>query len=251
MRIISLFLAQEDPNERNFKCPDLHGWVRERRGDMLSALWAFVKLWDESGRPDGKTLFASFPEWAKTVGGIMCAGDLGDPCLPDKRTTKDGGDEMTGDMRELFALAHEEFGDEWVSKSQIYQLLEERSDLGLFSWLDLYDKSGKTKFGKALHRYDRRVLGDVVLTIEGNKNSRRYKFLRPGDVAFASHNLAVVLEHGIEVVAPMARGESVVFIETAGVGMIGALGSVMPLAKRARAVTGFLECLRDGDFIHV
>ena len=33
--------------------------------------------------------------------------------------------------------------------------------------------------------------------------------------------------------------------------MIGALGSVMPLAKRARAVTGFLECLRDGDFIHI
>ena len=111
----------------------------------------------------------------------MCAGDLGDPCLPDKRTTKDGGDEMTGDMRELFALAHEEFGDEWVSKSRIYQLLEDRSDLGLFSWFDLHDKSGKTKFGKALHRYDKRVLGEVVLAIEGNKNSRRYKFLRPGD----------------------------------------------------------------------
>jgi len=181
MRIISLFLAQEDPNERNFKRPDLHGWIRERRGDILSALWAFVKLWDESGRPDGKTLFASFPEWAKTVGGIMHTGDLGDPCLPDKRTTKDGGDEMTGDMRELFALAHEEFGDEWASKSRIYQLLEDRSDLGLFSWFDLHDKSGKTKFGKALHRYDKRVLGEVVLAIEGNKNSRRYKFLRPGD----------------------------------------------------------------------
>jgi len=190
MRIISLFLAQEDPNERNFKCPDLHGWIRERRGDILSALWAFVKLWDESGRPDGKTLFASFPEWAKTVGGIMHTGDLGDPCLPDKRTTKDGGDEMTGDMRELFALAHEEIGDEWVSKSRIYQLLEDRSDLGLFSWFDLHDKSGKTKFGKALHRYDKRVLGEVVLAIEGNKNSRRYKFLRPGD---APESLLVTL----------------------------------------------------------
>ena len=105
-----------------------------------------------------------------------------------------------------------------------------------------------------LHGRMRRVVGHItekaivfVFLDEGHRLVRQIV----GDVAFASHNLAVVLEHGIEVVAPMARGESVVFIEAAGVGMIGALGSVMPLAKRARAVTGFLECLRDGDFIHI
>ena len=111
----------------------------------------------------------------------MYTGELGDPCLPDQRKTKVGGDEMTGDMKDLFALAHEEFGGEWVDKQRIYQLLEAHSDLGFFSWLDLNDKSGKTKLGKALHRYDKRILRDVVLTIEGNKNNRRYKFLRPGD----------------------------------------------------------------------
>ena len=64
MRIISLFLAQEDPNDRQFKYPDLHGWVRPKRGEILSALFALVQHWDKSGRPDGPTLFASFPEWA-------------------------------------------------------------------------------------------------------------------------------------------------------------------------------------------
>jgi DNA polymerase-1 len=180
MRIISLFLAQEDPNDRRFKYPDLHGWVRPRRGEILSALFTLVQYWDKSGRPDGPTLFASFPEWARVVGGIMYTGELGDPCLPDQRATKVGGDEMTGDMKDLFALAHEEFGEEWVKKEQIYQLLEGRTDLGLFSWLDLSERSGKTRFGKALHRYDKRILGDVVLAVEGNKNTRRYKFFRDG-----------------------------------------------------------------------
>jgi len=181
MRIISLFLAQEDPNERQFRHPDLHGLVRRIRGDILSALWAFVRYWDEKGRPDGTNLFASFPEWAKVVGGIMCACELGDPCLPDQRMTKVGGDEMTGDMKDLFALAHEKFGEEWVDKQEIYQLLDDRPDLGLFSWFDLTDKSGKTRFGKALHRYDKRILGDVILAVEGDKNRRRYRFIHAGD----------------------------------------------------------------------
>ena len=181
MRIISLFLAQEDPNEREFRHPDLHGLVRRTRGDILSALWAFVRYWDKAGRPDGTNLFASFPEWAKVVGGIMCACELGDPCLPDQRMTKVGGDEMTGDMKDLFALAHEKFGEEWTDKQEIYQLLEDRPDLGLFSWFDLTDKSGKTRFGKALHRYDKRILGDVVLAVEGDKNRRRYRFFRTED----------------------------------------------------------------------
>ena len=105
-----------------------------------------------------------------------------------------------------------------------------------------------------LHRRVRRVVGYVteeaiVLVFL----DERYRLIRQivGNIAFTLHNLAVVFEHGIEVVAPMARGESVIFIEAAGVGMIGALRSVMPLAKRARTVTGFLECLRDGDFIHI
>ena len=196
MRIISLFLAQEDPNERHFRHSDLHGLARQRRGVMLSALWAFVCCWDKAGRPNGPTPFASFPEWAKVVGGIMCACELGDPCLPDQRATKVGGDETTGDMKDLFALAHDEFGEEWVKKEQIYQLLEKCEDLDLFSWFDLSDQSGKTRFGKALHRFDKRILGDVVLAVEGNKNTRRYKFSRAGDSQDAPATILSFLSGG-------------------------------------------------------
>ena len=80
-RHIFLYLAQENPNQRQFAQPDLHRWVLTNRSQLLSALTTFVRCWMEAGAPCGTTRFASFPEWAATVGGVMQVNDLGDPCL--------------------------------------------------------------------------------------------------------------------------------------------------------------------------
>ena len=78
---IKLFMSEENPNARQFKHTDLHKWAKKRRGSILSILFAMVQRWDQAGRPDGPTSFASFPEWAKVIGGIMHACNLGDPCI--------------------------------------------------------------------------------------------------------------------------------------------------------------------------
>ena len=72
-----------------------------------------------------------------------------------------------------------------------------------------------------------------------------------GDVALAADGLAVVLERRVEVVAPVAGGEAVVFVEAAGVGMVGLLDAVVPLAEGAGGVAGGFERLGDGLLVEV
>ena len=173
MIIIDLFLARENPNDRTFKHPNLHQWARERRPEILSTLAAFIRRWDAAGRPDGSASFASFPEWAKVVGGIMEACNLGTPRQPSNRGKMTGGDETTEDMKTLYRAAHEQFGSEWASKKQLYELAKQ---LELFSWWDIEDRKGQTAFGKAINRFNGRHLGGIVLEGGGAKNNRRYRF---------------------------------------------------------------------------
>jgi DNA polymerase I-like protein with 3'-5' exonuclease and polymerase domains len=177
---IKLFMSEENPNARQFRHTDLHKWAKKRRGSILSILFAMVQKWDQVGRPDGPTSFASFPEWAKVVGGIMHACNLGDPCVPIDRDNDDGGDELTQDMKTLFRLASITFGTDWSTKQQIYSLVDqEQADL--FSWINLGERRGQTLLGKALSRFDKRCLGGIILKISGGKNSRRYQFSKVDD----------------------------------------------------------------------
>jgi DNA polymerase I-like protein with 3'-5' exonuclease and polymerase domains len=177
---ITLFLPGENPNARQFKHADLHKWAKEHRGDILSLLAAMVHRWENAGRPDGPSSFASFPEWAKVIGGIMLACNLGDPCIPIDRDNEDGGDEMTLDIKTLFRLANEAFGTDWITKQQIYELVDQE-EVDLFSWMNLSERRGQTTLGRALSRFNKRDLGGVVLKIKGGKNSRRYQFSNMDD----------------------------------------------------------------------
>ncbi len=170
---IELFLARENPNDRRFRHPNLHQWAKERRAEILSTLAAFVGRWDTAGRPGGSAPFASFPEWARVVGGIMEACNLGTPHQPSNHGKMAGGDETTEDMKTLYRAAHEQFGSEWASKKQLYELTEQ---LELFSWWDLDDRKGQTSFGRAINRFNGRHLGGIVLEAGGAKNNRRYRF---------------------------------------------------------------------------
>ena len=72
-----------------------------------------------------------------------------------------------------------------------------------------------------------------------------------GDEAFAPDQLAVVVKRRIEVAAPVARGEAVVFIEAARVGMIRILAAVVPFAKGAGRVARGLEGVGDGFLVQI
>jgi DNA polymerase I-like protein with 3'-5' exonuclease and polymerase domains len=190
MRKIELAYFEEDPNERAFKDKFLHRTVKENRAIILSAIAALFNHWASQGFPAGPTDFISYPEWAQTIGGIMTAAGLADPCLPFKGDYDTGGDLKTAAMSALFRLCFKRFGDAWVTKKQIYEAIEEAAaqdeddsaDTEALHWfgpLENHDdaRSNQSKLGRDLRVFKNRILAGVKLLIdESNARADRHKF---------------------------------------------------------------------------
>jgi hypothetical protein len=70
---IRLDPATSRPWQRTgFRHPDLKEWVREHRGDLLSALLMLTRSWFVAGKPEGDVSPpGGFESWARTIGGIL------------------------------------------------------------------------------------------------------------------------------------------------------------------------------------
>lgn len=164
-RFIRLFLDIEDANSRKFYNPNLHDWVKENRGLVLSALYSLVRNWIEKGSPEGSLPFTSFSEWARVCGGIMeCAG-FDNPCKPDQETIGISGDTETADMKELFEYCYSLRPDQWITKKDIKNLINS-DDFGGFGYLNFETKEGQTKFGIRLTKFIGRVLSGIRLVVK-------------------------------------------------------------------------------------
>lgn len=164
-RMVRLFLDIEDANAREFTNPNLHKWVKDNRGKILSALYSMVRNWIELDSPEGKTHFASFPEWARICGGIMEAAGYDSPCKTDKSLLSMGGDTETSDMKALFELCFEKFPDTPITKQQIRDLVNFSED-GIFGYFDFTRKADQTKFGLKIIKFVGRVLSNITLRVE-------------------------------------------------------------------------------------
>lgn len=184
MRIINLHYSEEHENMRTFSNPDLHGWVLENRSMILSAFMAFVRHWDEAGRPEGPTPFTSFPSWAKVVGGIMHTCGLGDPCKPDENAATFGGDDETEHMRRLFEVAYETNPEKWLTRKQIRNIVVEandEADAGLFPWIDFSGHSGAIRFGNMLEKFVGREFRGICMLKDistSRVNRQRLRFTK-------------------------------------------------------------------------
>lgn len=184
IRKIRLFYADENPNERVFENPNLHQWVLENRGLILSSLYTFIANWVKSGMPKGKTKFASFPEWAEVCGGIMVANELGDPCLNMEDICNVGGDAETRDFKRFVELCYEEHPNEWLKKEEVKNLLIKfQESENIFSWFDLNEKRDQTKFGLMLEKYGGRIFSDIkLIKDETNQRASRHRFMFSGNL---------------------------------------------------------------------
>ncbi len=176
---IKLFLDIEDPNQRRFKNPNLHKWVRENRDKILSALYALVRNWVEKGCIAGSKPFASFPEWAEICGGIMESAEFSNPCVKNEDMGVAINPEES-DMKALFELCLKEFHEEFVKRKQIVDFISNK-DEDIFSNFDFFQRSDQTRFGKIFSKYVGRILSDIKLICDDrNKRSsrRKYKFVK-------------------------------------------------------------------------
>lgn len=162
-RFIRLFLDIENANERQFDIPDLHGYILENRGLILSALYALVRNWIEKGKPGGTKPFASFYNWANVCGGIMESAGYMNPCEIDKELRTVAGDYETQEMKLLFECCYKQYGDNSITKSAMISVIKEE---GLFDWLDLENNKGhQTQFGLLLKKFIGRLLSEIRLTV--------------------------------------------------------------------------------------
>jgi hypothetical protein len=110
-----------DPHLRTeFAIPNLEGWVRERRGDLIAALLTLVRAWVAAGRPTRARGSDGFARWIEAVEGILAvAGVPGsfDSAQTISRTIGSEDDEWA----EFLAAVYAVFGTQvWTTK----QLLE-------------------------------------------------------------------------------------------------------------------------------
>jgi len=186
---INFFFAQEDPNARTFTTPNLHKNVMEHRDDILSALYVLVRNWHEKGMPSGSRPFASFPEWARVVGGIMEAAGYGFPVGNDVLNAV-GGDKETADMKRFFKICFDNWkvkdigGNEkttWITKQALYAEFFKAEGLfvGLFSWLDWEKVSARTRFALLLGKFKGRILDSIMMEVleESNATRNTYRFV--------------------------------------------------------------------------
>jgi DNA polymerase-1 len=181
-RRIRLRFTPEEINSHRYKYPDIKGWVRQHRADLLSAIAALVNEWVRQGCPPGPSPFTSFPEWGQVVGGILHCAGLPDPCLPHE-DSQSSGDQSTRAMREFFKLALGHFGDREVLKKEFQEFIQQDESVHeLFDWLDFTARRGMISFGKLVTKFDKRELGGITFRLkQTSKNSGTYRFFRIGE----------------------------------------------------------------------
>jgi hypothetical protein len=175
---INLFFDKEDANSRTFEHPDLHGWVRDNRSLILSALYSLVRNWINNGSKEGNIPFASYPEWARICGGIMESAEIGNPCNRSDNSFLLSTDTETQDMKTFFELMFENSPDKWITTEELKQIIIESKDMP-FAYFDFQKRSDQIKFGLKLDKFVGRILSDIKLICIKNphRNSRnKYKF---------------------------------------------------------------------------
>jgi Bifunctional DNA primase/polymerase, N-terminal len=87
---IRLDVLEERPEERSdFRHPDLIGWIRDNRGQLLTDALAILVAYYQAGLPrQNLTPFGSYEGWSRVVREAIVWAGLPDPCLTRSRLTK-------------------------------------------------------------------------------------------------------------------------------------------------------------------
>ncbi len=165
-------LAQ--PAQRKFERPDLMGWARVHRGELLGACFMLARNWYVQGKaePDGNP-WATFEEWRRFVGGILGAAGV-NGFLANLEELQQGGDPDMAAWSRLLEFWLEQHEGQAVSTKTLSQsLLEsygEREELprSLAESLDRAsgDHARVTRLSKALSSRKGRYFNDQGLRIE-------------------------------------------------------------------------------------
>ena len=179
-RIINLHLVDEDANARTFKNPNLHEYILNNRGDIISALYVLVENWVNKGMLPGSVPFTSFPYWARVCGGVMEAAGYDNPCKKDDSAII-SLDTETEEMKLLFETCYEKYPNKWMTKQEIQQIIEQE---GIMPSMDFNTMSDRVKYGNKIDKFVNRMLSNILMKVDSlSTRACRRKFM------FVSDNL--------------------------------------------------------------
>ena len=172
---IRLVPSEEMPWKRTgFKHPDIVGWTREHRIQLVGAVLTIIQSWIAAGRPQGTEVLGSFEAWSRTVGGII--NHCGLPgFLGDAGEFYADVDPESGEWAVFLTAWWEKHRDAPVSARALMQLAVER-DLIAFARTGNSPSARDSKFGKSLSTLrDRKLSGlEVVFSKDSHDGARRY-----------------------------------------------------------------------------
>jgi hypothetical protein len=156
-----------------FRHPDLLGWVKENRGELVWAVLTLIKAWIIAGRPRPRVKpLGSFEKWTEVIGGILeHAGIPG--FLENTAEFYELADAEGATWRTFVTAWWDKYQDTEVGAAKLFPLTEEIEcfDLGKGG-----ERSQKTTFGKMLGKQRDKVIGDYRIMAAGKSNrANRWK----------------------------------------------------------------------------
>lgn len=117
---IRLDPKQARPWERNgFRHPNLLGWARDHRGELLWSLLIVIRAWYAAGRPKADVQrLGSFEDWAEIVGGILAFSGV-EGFLTNLENFYDDQDEEYQEWSIFFAKWFELFGENQTTTKEL------------------------------------------------------------------------------------------------------------------------------------
>ena len=158
---------------QGFRHPDLAGWVRSKRGEVVAALLELARGWLLAGRPSCGVRLGSYAAWTRVVGGVLVhAGVRG--FLEDRHHDQEAEDPVEAEWRSLVALWSERFGTRAVLAKELLTVAAEAGLLELEP--GVVDRRAKASFSRGLARRRDRIYDGWRITVvrDAHKKVNRY-----------------------------------------------------------------------------
>ncbi len=165
---IRLEFLEEEISNRRFK-RDIHDYLLRNRSLVLSALYALVQHWADTGFPIVDVAIPSFSNWSTVVASILVSCGFQNPF--DKRKVVSTALDDSGNREDKDFAMLLEFCAEQGKNLVPAQLREIALQHELFSWLDLEKRSGQVAFAAILKGRDRRIYRGLRLRIHRGRTS--------------------------------------------------------------------------------
>jgi putative DNA primase/helicase len=176
----------ERPAE-TFTHPDLKGWVRENRAQVLGALLTLGRNWFAAGQPvpEDAIVLGSFEAWSKTLGGVLAAagveGFLANSGALYERATEDSG--MWSAFLEVW---YKQYGPEPKTAQAIAEALQGREGKATFREVlpdefSLQDDNLSRRLGRAFGKREGVRYGEHYLARVGERSRAALWSVRTGD----------------------------------------------------------------------